>query len=507
MAVLRLRRSQLARWLLACGALPGFLGLSSELLFVGPSCSRASVLRAGPARPSLVSRRSKEEAQEESLWQSLNEEPEQWIDGRELKRKGRLPPDVPDFTQLSTGQGLWIESAPAWYSDKQPSSSSKKAPRFSAAPQSKASWKPVNPDWELLFEKPEEWRDFRRLKEKGVVNPKYPDFKHQNWKKSLWINGAPEQIKAKFQAGPLPAWSEGRPASGTRDNSQPHLWSSVLEEPEMWLDYRGLKTLGEVSPKYPDLKHKSSGEGLWLRSAPEAITEKLRDGTSAPWPMAPSRAERVEASRPLWDSLMEHPELWQDCRQFKASGVSPQYPDFKHSGSGEGLWLQTAPPKIAARILNGDVPVWPQMETEWIGQSSVQLESAWRSLFEEPEMWVDYRVSKKQGAVKPRHPDFKNKDIQVALWLGKANPSWVAEELAAQPALWDLAPPPRDSEPLWRSLFEDVGGWVDCRADKESGACSQRHPDFKQEPDMGDAALWIDSKDTPDWVHSKLAEG
>mmetsp|Transcript_34712 Transcript_34712/g.75698 ORF Transcript_34712/g.75698 Transcript_34712/m.75698 type:complete len:510 (-) Transcript_34712:276-1805(-) len=508
MAAQRFRSSCLARWLLLLASALGFCGpLAELLLFVQPSYSKIPDRRAGLGAKRLISRRSNEEAQvqavaeaedeDESLWRSLEAGGEQWVDGRELKKKGRLPAFVPDFVHLPTGEGLWIKNAPAWYSDK--------APRSRVA-QSKAL-KPDSLHWERLFDEPQKWLDYRRLKAEGLIKSNHPDFKSRDFGKSLWICKAPGPIQARLQEdrGQLPAWQEGKDPSEAELSP---LWSSAIEEPEMWLDCRGLKKSGELSRNYPDIRHRDSGEGLWLSNAPAKLSEKIQAGDPPEWPAAPSRVEKMESFRHLWVSLLEQPELWQDYRELKSVRELPyQHPDFKHTFTGEGLWLSSVPPELFERIVADDAPVWAlAISASGEKPSKDQVEAHWNSLFEEPELWTDYRLSKKEGVVKPTYPDFKSKEYGVALWLGKSSPSWVAERIEAEPDLWELGPKRRDLEPLWRSLFEDMGGWIDCRADKEAGTLSPRYPDFKQTPEAGDAALWLNSNDTPDWVHGRLAE-
>ncbi|CAK9866876.1 unnamed protein product [Sphagnum jensenii] len=55
-------------------------------------------------------------------------------------------------------------------------------------------------------------------------------------------------------------------------------------------------------------------------------------------------------------------------------------------------------------------------------------EKLWRQFFSDPSQWCDCRQEK----VNERHPDFKHKRTQAALWLdNRQNPSWVGAKLAA----------------------------------------------------------------------------
>lgn len=59
---------------------------------------------------------------------------------------------------------------------------------------------------------------------------------------------------------------------------------------------------------------------------------------------------------------------------------------------------------------------------------------------------------------------------------------------------------PSDSESLWRELFNDFGNWFDNRGDKRS----ERSPDFRRKGKGDQPALWLSSRDTPQWVKDRL---
>lgn len=56
------------------------------------------------------------------------------------------------------------------------------------------------------------------------------------------------------------------------------------------------------------------------------------------------------------------------------------------------------------------------------------------------------------------------------------------------------------SEQRWQAFFSDPGAYYDNRTSKRN----PRAPDFKAK--FGDAALWLDSRDTPPWVRPQLAK-
>ena len=64
-------------------------------------------------------------------------------------------------------------------------------------------------------------------------------------------------------------------------------------------------------------------------------------------------------------------------------------------------------------------------------------EAEWRSLFDNPEEWLDCRSAKDDGSVNAKFPDFKKKSGEGALWLdSKGVPRWVLEKLESGAAVW-----------------------------------------------------------------------
>ncbi|OMO92375.1 Primosome PriB/single-strand DNA-binding protein, partial [Corchorus olitorius] len=57
------------------------------------------------------------------------------------------------------------------------------------------------------------------------------------------------------------------------------------------------------------------------------------------------------------------------------------------------------------------------------GKSTVTAEDSWMDLLENPKEWKDYREQKRNGLVKPKHPDFKRKVGGLSLWLDSASKS------------------------------------------------------------------------------------
>ncbi|XP_051114286.1 protein OSB2, chloroplastic-like [Andrographis paniculata] len=172
--------------------------------------------------------------------------------------------------------------------------------------------------WNNLLIRSHEWWDFRSHKANGLVKRKFPDFRHKNTGKGLWINTAPEwallQIKMlKFdvksmEANPVEGggnkseysskkanpvegggkksenkFMKANPVKGggkKSENKREDSWKHLVENPKKWWDNR----LTKKSSKWPDFKHKETGEALWLQTAPDQILSKLptlEDGKNA----------------------------------------------------------------------------------------------------------------------------------------------------------------------------------------------------------------------------------
>jgi len=449
------------------------------------------------------------------LWKSLFEKHEKWQDYRSQKQARLISEKHPDFRCKESGTGLWLNSAPEFVTAK---IAAKQTPPWKEGRSPALKKLAAVPLWNSLLNQPDMWLDCRGLKAEGVVSANYPDFKQQDTESgsesgaesgALWLNEAPVEMKAKL-SGKLPKWPAAPSPAEKAEATRP-LWASLFNEPCMWLDYRQLKTFGDVSIRHPDFKHRDSAEPLWLGTIPEDLAESIAAGKMPSVPAAPTRAEIMETFRPLWNSLLTQPREWLDCRRRKAAGnVSPKYPDFKQKSTGEGLWLNSALAEFSEKIHAKGAPTWAlEPMTQTSDRSEEEEEELWMSLFEEPENWADYRLNKTEGSVKSKYPDFKHKVSKEALWLGSSNPLWVAERLAAEPGPLEVSPSPdeEDQKSLWRSLFEQPELWEDCRPDKEIGIRSSTYPDFKQWPDDGRGALWVDAMDTPEWVLLRLAEG
>uniref|UniRef100_A0A1J3FW94 Protein OSB4, chloroplastic n=1 Tax=Noccaea caerulescens TaxID=107243 RepID=A0A1J3FW94_NOCCA len=124
----------------------------------------------------------------------------------------------------------------------------------------------------------------------------------------------------------------------------------------------------------------------------------------------------------------------------------------------------------------------------------------WFDLLDKPEEWRDYRESKQNGLVHPRHPDFRKKDGSVALWLSDA-----PDEISSNLEELNFDIPVRSiyakqlkggEEEAWKDLVEDMDKWWDNRLNKRY----PKAPDFKhKETGVG---LWLHN--SPSWVVERL---
>jgi len=148
-----------------------------------------------------------------------------------------------------------------------------------------------------------------------------------------------------------------------------------------------------------------------------------------------------------------------------------------------------------------------------------EAETMWRSVFEEPEKWRDYREAKESGKCKPRHPDFKQQAFGgTALWLDDhLTPGWVKacfreEDKAARPVqkTGSSGGSPASAAPseaaqrraCWESLCSERERWRDRRPEKEAGTLEWREADFENR--RTGAKLWLSDPDIPQSVCDML---
>ncbi|XP_075502279.1 protein OSB2, chloroplastic-like [Primulina tabacum] len=145
----------------------------------------------------------------------------------------------------------------------------------------------------------------------------------------------------------------GETASKHKDGDS---WRDLVINPLQWWDYRGHKSNGLVKEKFPDFKHKATGESLWINGAPEWVLAGLgklefdvKPVYAKKQPAGPTSDERKREERgdDSWKNLVENPDKWWDNRSNKKN---PKAPDFKHKETGEVLWLNRTPDWALSRL-------------------------------------------------------------------------------------------------------------------------------------------------------------
>ncbi|KAF8396132.1 hypothetical protein HHK36_017745 [Tetracentron sinense] len=221
-------------------------------------------------------------------WNELLAKPHEWWDNR-LKENN--PTDAA-FEHKDTGRFLWIDdSTPEWVQLKLESLTFdyKTKPKSQKRASMMKDGESVESSWRDLVRNPKQWRDHRKDKLNGLVNPRYPDFKHNDSGKSLWSSSAPKwalpileglefdvqspkmkQVKDDKGEG-LKFGVQSPKSTQVKDNKGEGLWKNLVENPDRWWDNRSDK----FNKKAPDFKHKDTGEGLWLDRSPAWVLPKL----------------------------------------------------------------------------------------------------------------------------------------------------------------------------------------------------------------------------------------
>ncbi|KAJ7539790.1 hypothetical protein O6H91_11G109000 [Diphasiastrum complanatum] len=213
--------------------------------------------------------------------------------------------------------------------------------------------------WQIFFSDPSQWWDSRFDKEDSAA----PDFKHKTTKQALWINDrfSPPWLKAKLdtltQQAPQPSLSlssssssstsliSSGPASRTKE-----LWEEFFSDPSQWSDSRSDKR----SPRSPDFKHKTAKKALWIDNNfnPPWVHARLATMVQCQehGESGLSTIEISDRMEQLWQEFFSDPSQWWDNRFIKRS---PNFPDFKHKSTHEGLWMEgwLNPPWVKANMV------------------------------------------------------------------------------------------------------------------------------------------------------------
>ncbi|XP_024017889.1 protein OSB3, chloroplastic/mitochondrial [Morus notabilis] len=232
--------------------------------------AKSSVLYKQEKATRNVSDRVNKDESDLSSWTDLLENPKQWWDNRDKKCNRSVSQKYPDFIHKDDRRGVWLNRAPrsvlieleGLQFDVQIKNSTE-VEQFKGAKKDGDS-----ASWRDLIDNSEQWKDYRNSKLNGLVNPRYPDFKHKDGSLALWLSSAPQWVSLqleglKFDGG----FKKPKAVKANKDE----LWKDLVEHPEKWWDNR----LGKLKENSPDFKHKETGEGLWLRSSPTWVLSKL----------------------------------------------------------------------------------------------------------------------------------------------------------------------------------------------------------------------------------------
>lgn len=134
--------------------------------------------------------------------------------------------------------------------------------------------------WRDLLHNPEQWRDYRGDKLKGLVKPRHPDFKRKDGTLPLWLNSAPDWVLSELEGVVFDVQiyksknvldGQTQKSNYEKKSKVDDVWKDLVENPDNWWDNR----LDKKSKKGPDFKHKETGKPLWLTYAPAWVTSQL----------------------------------------------------------------------------------------------------------------------------------------------------------------------------------------------------------------------------------------
>ncbi|CAH9096145.1 unnamed protein product [Cuscuta europaea] len=105
--------------------------------------------------------------------------------------------------------------------------------------------------WKNLIRNPNEWKDFRESKAKGILNPRHPDFKHVQTRVALWIASAPEWVLPGLEGlefnNDAPVVTLEKTEKGKKEKEigagEEECWKSLFKNPWEWWDNRSNKKL------------------------------------------------------------------------------------------------------------------------------------------------------------------------------------------------------------------------------------------------------------------------
>ncbi|XP_027359050.1 protein OSB2, chloroplastic-like [Abrus precatorius] len=201
-----------------------------------------------------------------------------------------------------------------------------------------------------------------------------------------------------------------------------------------------------------------------------------------------------------WKDLLQNPTQWWDVRSSKENSKGAA---FESKLNGELLFINSSTPKwLQEKLESMAIDLKPERQQSMITGAKKDPDaspSSWTDLLNDSKQWCDYRQSKLNGLVNPKHPDFKHKDSSAALWLNQV-PSWVLPKLKELefdvPVVKSKNVKGSRDDQSWNDLIQNPAKWWDNRLDKRNA----KAPDFKHK-DTGEV-LWLNG--SPSWVLPKL---
>ncbi|KAL8039488.1 hypothetical protein ABFX02_10G040300 [Erythranthe guttata] len=145
-----------------------------------------------------------------------------------------------------------------------------------------------------------------------------------------------------------------------------------------------------------------------------------------------NKKKTVDEILDLWRVLVKNPQQWWDYRSHKLNGlVKEKFPDFKQKGTGESLWVNTAPKWVLTGLGLLEFDVKDMKPKQVMGgegcnerKTSGKSDDSWKDLVENPDKWWDNRTKKKN----PKAPDFRHKETGEVLWLN-GSPAWASSRI------------------------------------------------------------------------------
>ncbi|ESW24981.1 hypothetical protein PHAVU_004G177000 [Phaseolus vulgaris] len=196
--------------------------------------------------------------------------------------------------------------------------------------------------------------------EEHDINPSGKNI-HAKQSEDLNINSStPKWVQEKLELVTIDQKPEPKhPISIAKKNPDSSMssWIDLLDNPKQWFDFRDSKQNGLVNPKYPDFKRKDGTGSLWLNTATTWVLPKLK-GLEFDVPVVKCKnAKDGKGGEVSWNDLVQNPAKWWDNRLDKRNEKAP---DFKHKDTGEGLWLDSSPSWVLAKL----PPVKPKQIVE-----------------------------------------------------------------------------------------------------------------------------------------------